>query len=242
MSFGSKNLWDRMLLGPCLLIGLLLLLAICWWSLSFNLFPEFNAPSPDEMIRDRHYYENPRHLALDHRLGWWIGDKGWDAGPPDEYAYDFIFFWHMGLSVLVYLGILLSLHHKAATPADLSRTVMMLNSMAVKRLFVYPVICAAIIWVFPWGKAVPDIGAHRFLSVIFCLPFYCSLTVISVESWRNGASKILGILACLLIAGICFHAPIHGGGIGFLVFMGVIIMFVVWAFTLILRNVKRGSA
>lgn len=214
----EKSLLDRILFGPWLLAGLLLLLARLWWSLPFD--------------------------SLDDRLGESIRNLGWDAGPPGEYPYDFVLFWHLALSALVYCVIFSRLQFHARRQAGPFQLADYLPVRAMQFLFLYPLLSIAIFWVYPWNDSNE---AQKVVSLMIYPLFFCSLTLLALGSLGRPIPLLLIQAICLLEAGCSFIDPIYGRGQGFVCTLGLTAAVTIWAlakkkpFRARLRSAYPGS-
>ena len=205
-----------------------ILLAVCWWSMPFKLFPGLQPAFPQFLENDPEFIAHVQDSALGDRLGWWIASKNWDAGPPDEYAYDFILFWHLALSALIYLGILGRVRSGIIRRMEGRPSTRILSPWMIRFLFLYPLLCTAIIWVYPgWDAA--DIGPHKVISLMVYPPLFCSLTLIALTARDQWVSTLLIRIACVLVAVLSFVGPILGGFVDILVLWGVTLTVTGWA-------------
>ncbi|MBX7246840.1 MAG: hypothetical protein K1X53_15190 [Candidatus Sumerlaeaceae bacterium] len=148
------------------LVALLVALAAGWWAMPFG--------------------------GLGHRLGEYISSLGWDSGPPDEYAYDFIFSWHFALSCLALLPFV------------------RFGAFASPLVWAYPLAALTIFWVFPWNT---ENGAQKMLATMTYLPFFWGLLALSQSPTASHNRSLSLPLICILGSLISFYTPISGSGI-----------------------------
>lgn len=226
MGDAQKSALDRIVFSPWPLLGLLVLLAVCWWTLPFNLLPNLKLPVP-AYCSPSEFNTSYEGLPLDSKLGYWIASKGWDAGPPSEYPYDFILSWHLTLSVLVYLGIFGLLQTKARKNIGPFRLADFLSARMVKFLFLYPVPCTLIVWVCPWKGE--DIFAHKIFGLLIYAPLFCSLTLIALGSLGKRVPQILIWTVCCIVAALSFWGPYSGRGLDIMITLVMTLAVTVWA-------------
>lgn len=235
MSSTKKTIKDRILFDSWLLIGLLVLLAACWWAMPLNVFPNLKLPVPAQLGNDPSAIPDYPTWSLGAKLGFWIASRGWDSGPPSEYAYDFIFFWHLALSALAYCLIFIRLQTKVRQVEKQFLRSDVLSVKSLLMLFFYPVITFLILML-PWDNR--EVMGHRMFSLMIYPPLFCSLSLIELGSPGRRTPHRFIRLACLPIAAFAFASPFYGGGIAILIFLGMSLAVTVWALVTFKVNVK----
>jgi len=206
-----RRAWNKLLRGPELLWASLLLLFVLSWILPFNLFRSI--PPPPHLPTSLTYAG-----SLAYRLGWWIKYIGWDSGPPGEFAYDFLAFWHLALSFLILTLCLSRLSRDVSQAGDEAQMIPggipQFIQLLTRRKFIfwlkaYPILCCALLIASPWNE---DNLVQKFFYIIAGISVMISFTYAPLERIHAGQESFIRLR--FVLCGLPWiFAPIWGGRI-----------------------------
>lgn len=240
MSSNRKHILAQVFESPAILFGSLIVLALCWWAMPFHLFPNWHPAVPSYYLNGDGSSNNVADWNLGLRVSFWFLNLGWDKGPPPEFAYDFIVFWHIALSLLVYLTILMWPANYPATGTPIVEAKLQSSrNLFDWMLWRYPLLCQAVLWFFPWANIDSDLGAQKVFALIIEPALLASITLLAWKFAGRIAFQRLIHIFILISAALAIYSPISGEGPEFLFLFCIVAGMSVWAKSSVIQPLDR---